>query len=403
MNNKKGSSSVFLMVILAALISITMALIYGVRAESVRSRVDGVLNLAGDSVMSEFNYDVQREYGLFMLKGNDKYLGQKLCGYADCSLDDMKDVKVETAIVSGDRFSIANTELIKGQILEYMKLANAEDGFDIGKSGAAEDNEGNNMENRSLRHGPTIVSLPSAAMPKKSLSALAESIAENLQDVENVFVSGSETYMIDRYIFKYFNSRATAVNTEHFFKNEAEYILAGELSDKKNEKRVEIALKAMRFALNLAHIYEDPEKRAATLALAEALTPGAAAAATQAALASTWAYAEADNDVELLWQGHKVPMVKDESSWAIDLESAVDGLLGKTIMPEREKGYDYNQYLHILMFFQDENIKLSRILDLIQINMRASYDGDFLISEYAAGVSIEVRVNGRDYIYEKKY
>lgn len=86
-----------------------------------------------------------------------------------------------------------------------------------------------------------------------------------------------------------------------------------------------MALKAMRFPINMAHLYSDPEKRAALAAAAQAMTPGAAAAATQAALASTWAYAEADNDVELLWQGKKVPMVKDYSTWAIELDNAIEG------------------------------------------------------------------------------
>ena len=133
------------------------------------------------------------------------------------------------------------------------------------------------------------------------------------------------------------------------------------------------------------------------------MTPGAAAPATQAVLASTWAYAESDNDVELLWQGHKVPMVKDSATWAIELDNAIEGVLGDTVMPAQEKGYDYEAYLQILMFFQDENIKLSRILDLIQINMRAEYDSEFLINEYSAGISVEVKANGRTYKHEKKY
>lgn len=403
MNSRRGSSAVFLMVILAALISITLALIYGVREESVRSRVDGIVNLAGDSVMSEFNYDVQEEYGLFMLKGSDRELGSKLRRYVSCSLDSMKDVDMEKVHVSGSRFSTANIDLIKDQILEYMKLAVAEDGFGIGGGDENEGNEGNTMDDRSLKHGPTAVSLPSVSMPKRSLSAMAEAIADQADDIEAVFISGSEGYMINEYILKHFNSRSRAVNSEHFFKNEVEYILGGELSDRKNEKRVEIALKALRFPLNLAHIYKDPEKRAATLALAEVITPGAAAPATQAALASTWAYAEADNDVELLWQGHKVPMIKDKSSWAIDLDSAVEGLMGKTVIPDEEKGYGYDEYLQILMFFQDENMKLCRILDLIQINIRSMSDSEFLISEYAVGIGIEVKVNGREYAYEKKY
>lgn len=403
MNSRRGSSAVFLMVILAALISITLALIYGVREESVRSRVDGIVNLAGDSVMSEFNYDVQEEYGLFMLKGSDRELGSKLRRYVSCSLDSMKDVDMEKVHVSGSRFSTANIDLIKDQILEYMKLAVAEDGFGIGGGDENEGNEGNTMDDRSLKHGPTAVSLPSVSMPERSLSAMSEAIADQADDIEAVFISGSEGYMINEYILKHFNSRSRAVNSEHFFKNEVEYILGGELSDRKNEKRVEIALKALRFPLNLAHIYKDPEKRAATLALAEVITPGAAAPATQAALASTWAYAEADNDVELLWQGHKVPMIKDKSSWAIDLDSAVEGLMGKTVIPDEEKGYGYDEYLQILMFFQDENMKLCRILDLIQINIRSMSDSEFLISEYAVGIGIEVKVNGREYAYEKKY
>lgn len=77
--------------------------------------------------------------------------------------------------------------------------------------------------------------------------------------------------------------------------------------------------------------------------------------------------------------------------------------MGKTVIPDEEKGYGYDEYLQILMFFQDENMKLCRILDLIQINIRSMSDSEFLISEYAVGIGIEVKVNGREYAYEKRY
>lgn len=44
MNSKRGSSAVFLSVILAALMTITLALIYGVREETIRSRTDSIVN-----------------------------------------------------------------------------------------------------------------------------------------------------------------------------------------------------------------------------------------------------------------------------------------------------------------------------------------------------------------------
>lgn len=403
MNSKRGSSAVFLMVILAALVAIVLALIHGVRTESVRSRVDGIISLAGDSVMSEYNYYIQKEYGLFVIKSNDIEMRKKLQRYVNYSIDDMKDVSLEDVNVSGIRFSTANLDLIKDQILEYMKVADAEDWSDIRKDDTEKEKNENIMENRSLKHGPTAVSLPSAAIPDKSLTSVAESIADNVKDIDKVFKKGTENYMLNKYIIGHFNNKTEAANTEHFFRNEVEYILAGELSDRKNEKRIEMALKAMRFPLNLAHIYSDPVKQSQTLALAEIMTPGVMAPATQAILASTWAYAEADNDIELLWQGHKVSVTKNEASWAIDLDSAVEGLTGGTVVPAVEEGYDYEQYLQILLFFQDENIKISRILDLIQINTRMIYDGRFLMSEHSVGISIDVKVNGTDYRYEKKY
>ena len=401
MNNKRGSSSVFLMVILASFISIVFALIYGVREESVRSRADAVLNLAGDSILSEFDYYVQKEYGLFMLKGSDTELTEKLKSYIDYSVESMENVEIEKLEVSSSKFSVINKENVMSQIKEHMKLMEAEGLFERVYNKKSQ--QSNTMPDRTLRYGPAIVSLPSAVVPEKKLTAIAEYIADNISDTEEVFKKGTDKFILNRYILMHFNNRNHLINQEHFFKNEAEYILGGKLSDRKNEKRMEIALKAMRFPLNLAHIYSDSEKRAATMALAQIMTPGAAASATQAALASTWAYAESANDVKLLWQGNKVPFAKDRTTWAIDLDSAVEGLTGGTVKPEIEKGYNYEEYLQILLYFQDNNIKIARILDLIQINCRKNENREFSIQEYATGIAIDATINGKRYSYEKQY
>jgi hypothetical protein len=400
MNNKKGSSAVFITVIFAALVSITLVLIYSAREESVKSRVDGVLNLAGDSIMSEFDYNVQKEYGLFILSMDNNELERKIESYVNYSLGNVKDIEIQEISASGSRFSIVNKFLIKKQMLEHMKTAEAE-GV-LKNITNRDEQEENLMMQRNLRHGPTIVSLPSGIVEKRNLTALAEQIAESEKDISKVFEEGTEKYLLTSYLFLHFNSRTNAVNEEHFFRSEIEYVLGGELSDKRNEKRVELALKAMRFVLNLAHIYSDDEKNAATLTMAQLMTPGAAAA-TQAALASTWAYAEADNDVELLWQGGKVPFKKSKDTWAIDLDGAVEGITQGVAKPSAEKGYTYTDYLKILAYFQDDEMMIARMLDLIQINMRKNYNSEFLIQDHAAGIVVKATVNGRDYGYEKKY
>lgn len=399
MNNKKGSSAVFLTVILATLMALTLSLIYGVKAQSIRSTMDAIINLAGDSVLSEYNRELQEEYGLFLLKGTDAELSRKLHRYVGYSVDDMENVEVQSIEVSSSRYSVKDVSIIKKQIIEHMKIMKAE-GLIKESLG---DLSSKAMENSTLNHGPTIVSLPSNNIPSKGLTAVAESISNKLSEVDNVFKAGTEEYLINSYILEHFNSKGSIKSQTHFFSSEVEYILGGEVSDLKNQKRVEMALKAMRFPVNLAYLYSDTDKQAALATAAQIMTPGPAAAATQAALASTWAYAEADNDVELLLEGYKVPVLKDKMSWAIDLDSAIEGVFGGVIIPEEEKGYDYNGYLQILLYFQDENIKLARLLDLIQINMRAEYDEEFLISEYSSGISVEVKANGRTYEHEKKY
>lgn len=404
-HSKRGSSAVFLTVILATMMSIVIALVYGVKAETAISNADAIISLAGDSILSEFDLKLQQEYGLFLLKGTDDELSEKLLAYVKYSFDDIKDIKLKSVEVTASKYSIANIDLVKKQIIEYMKVREAA-GLVKSFMNSYEQSQNpgsNHMQERSLKHGPTIASLPSAGMPKRNLTVAAEELAKKANEVETAFKAGTDTFFINRYIFDVFNSNTQSVNENHFFRNEVEYILAGEMTDKKNIKRIEMALKAMRFPINMAHLYADAEKQAVLTAAAQTLTPGAAAVVTQAALASTWAYAESDNDIELLMSGYKIPMIKDKSTWAIDLNTAIEGILGGTVVPVEEKGYRYNEYLNILLFFQDENIKLARMMDLIQINMRAGYDREFLISEYATGVSVRVNVNDKILSYEKKY
>ena len=399
-NSRRGSSAVFLSLILAALMSVTLAMVYSVKASSVSACADGIIDLACESVMSEFDHRVQKEYGLFMIKGTDRELAGRIDHYLDYTFKGMKNVRKESVSITAARFPMSDIALTRTQILECMKFMEANEL--LKKAAADKKTDTNDMQERKLQHGPTIASLPSSQVPEKGLTALASSIGDKASDVKEVFKEGSENYLMNQYITMHFNNRTEAVNKEHFFKNEVEYILGGKLTDRKNERKVKIAVEAMRFPPNLAHIYSDPKKKAEVLAAAELITPGAGAA-TQLAVASTWAYAESANDVKLLWMGRKVPMVKDKDSWATDIDGAVKGAQTGVMMPDVEKGYTYEQYLEILLFFKDNNVKTARVLDLIQINMRKNRDRRFLINEHSAGIAAEVRVNGRTYSYEKKY
>ena len=383
---KRGSSSVFLAVILACLMSVTLTLVCAGRNQAGISIADGMLDLASVSLLSEYDYYVQRDYGLFLLRETDSRLSASLRDYTGLH-----------ANASSGRFSTVDTEHVRRQIIDYMKIGGA---VKTAGSAAAVD-----APDRTLRHGPTITALPSRALPDSDIVTAAARIGGNLKNPETLLRTGTETYFMAEYILRIFNRAEHVCAQDHFFSNEVEYILCGKLSDAENRKRTNLALEAVRSGLNLTHIYSDPEKVSAVTAAAEAITPGPLGAVTQFAIATSWAAAEAANDVKLLHKGHKVPIIKTDLSWAIDLDSVLKGYSTEDscIYPEADIGRTYEDYLRILLCAVEDNLKTARILDLIQINMRKNYDETFLAGECAAGVSINAEVNGKKLSYDRVY
>ncbi len=398
--SRRGSVPVFLAVILATLISLSLMLVHVSRQEAIISVTDGVMHLAADSIMSEYNRDIQKEYGLFLLEGTDRELTRKFRSYVDFSLRYIDGISTGRCSVSAGRFSVADLTSVEKQIIELMKGGG---GIRDSASDYGSNSKSDSELKKVLRHGPTIVSLPSRQLPDKSLAASAAQVGESLSNPGAIFRQGTRKFLFDSYVLGYFNCRGHTAGEGHFFSQEVEYILCGELSDERNEKKFRTALKAMRIPLNLAHIYSDPDKVAAIAAAAEILTPGILGTVTQAGIATVWATAEASNDVKLLYAGYRVPIIKDKSSWAIELNALIGGLGDDYITPAVNRGRDYKDYLRIFLFFKDKNIKTARILDLIQINMRKNHDKDFLVQECATGIAVDAVICGRSLSYEKTY
>ena len=402
---KQGSSTVFLAVVLACLMSITLTLVFAGRMQAQISIADGALDLASVSLLSEYDYYVQQDYGLFLLQGSDAQLSASLRDYTRLN-----------AKASAGRFCLVNTDEVRAQILEYMKAGGAvhtiseaiagEDGAEPGATQRTDDEVPESaIRDRTLRHGPTITSLPSRAVPDSDIVTTAWKLGESLTNPEAIFRTGSNKFFITEYILQKFNRTGSIRGPDHFFSSEVEYIISGKLSDVQNKRQTDLALEAVRSGLNLTHIYSDPEKMSLVSAAAEAITPGPLGAVTQFAIAAAWSAAEAVNDVKLLHKDHKVPLVKTAASWAIDLDTVLEGYSGEDgcVYPQINTGRTYEDYLRILLYAKDDTIKTARILDLIQINMRKNHDEAFLIQECATGVSVSADVNSKKLSRDRVY
>lgn len=399
MNNKRGSSSVFLMFILAAVIGVTAMFIYAAKQTAYTGIGDGALNLSMRSILSEFDLALKERYGLMAFEKNGMEAALEINDYVDYMFNDKNPVK-EIEVTFGN-YPLSNVNTLKKQIIEYMEMAVAEEM----PGDESTDFERYDVTDRTLRNEAVIRNLPSNPFAEDGSGFLKrlEQWKDKLDSIEAVFDDTTQSYMLNLYIMKHFKyATGGPVKEESFFSHEVEYIIAGDKSNLKNRKTIEKGLKILRTAFNAAFIYADEMKRAQTLAAAELLTPEAAPA-TQAVLVTTWAAAEADNDVKLLLKGRPVPLMKDDASWATDLDNILDNITEDCIDTGNQKGLYYSDYMMIFLHFQDEEMKLARAADLIQINMKGTYNRDFLMKTAKGGFYLNSKIYGKDMEYETCY
>ena len=180
--------------------------------------------------------------------------------------------------------------------------------------------------------------------------------------------------------------------------------------------------------MNLISIYSDPEKTKLIISVSESITPGPLGLVTQAIIAEAWAALETEEDLEDLYKDKRVPILKTADQWKTGLGAVLDSseLKGKLddeskeLLEEKKDelsvltgsvdtvsqfkyGLNYDEYLMIMIMSLNENVRLLRIMDLVQINMKYRYYKDFNLMEYYTGTRFTLEVNGKDHEFEDAY
>ena len=399
MINKKGTVSVFLVYIISAMVILAALFVYAAKIKAYTGICDGVLNLAQRSVLSEYDLTLYERYGLLAFETNGMEAAFKIDSYIDSSFPKDTPVK-KTDITFGD-YSMGNVNTLKKQIIEHMELYAVKDLI----SAESNNQERKSFEDRTLRNKGITETLPSNAFMESGDGFIEKirQLKDQIKSADEILKNTSETYLLDKYILSHFKcATGGPLKEKSFFEHETEYILMGNFSNKKNREQVETAVKVIRTAMNTAYLYTDEKRYAQTLAAAELMTP-ASAPATQAVIIATWATAEAENDMKLLLKGRPVPFTKTDTSWATSLDNVLNNMTDGCIDPGNSNGMFYDDYMMVLLHFQDEDIKLARIADLIQINMKAVQDRDFLMSTAYGGMITSAQIYGKDYVYETCY
>lgn len=406
--NRNGTSTVFLMLIISSLVLLVFTFFRLTLGICGIGYSDGVLNLAGRSVLSEFNLNLKDDYGIFAFAGFKHDISEKLYKYAITSFKSKKYWKLGKLSSDTQGYRLGDTEVFENEIEDYSKYAFAR-GLFKDFSQLKNDQSVKPLEDlnkgRTLRNTVIINSLPSEG--RRGKVSLPKNIEVLKTGIKGLFSKGEKKYFVNRYILNKFKNRQNqSTGLDTFFKYEIEYILFGKKSDKKNALATRKILIGTRNLFNLAYIWSNPSMRKKVLGISEMLTPGPQSALTAMAVAEAWAFAESKNDMRILEKGGRVPLTKSRRSWAISAKNIPDILKHKKTKYTKTSNKDgllYQQYLQILLLFEESQIKYQRMMDLMQINIQGKYDREFLIKEHNAGFLFDAEVGGKQYEYEEKY
>ena len=403
MKKRKGTTSVFLVMILGSMITLVMAFVSVSMRVGAIGYTDGIANLAGRSVLSEYDNHLKDDYGLFAFRGHRMEIETKIGDYLAYTFDRNKYLDLESVEANTAGYSLADVDIFEKEICEYAKYAIARGWIRDALSkddgaGKAIDTE---AEGRTLRNHKIIDVLPSG--PNPGGGGIVSTVKSMIGAGSGILERGTNNYLITQYIMHTFKNAQEGNDRPTFFNNEVEYIIEGEMSDSKNRKDLRRDIRKVRNGINLLYIWTNPKLRTELIAAAEIVGVEVGAPIAAAALSEAWAFAEAENDVRLLEHGRKVPIHKTLDTWAVDIQSVVENKEEKYIDTHSPTGLTYQGYLQIFLFLQERSIKLGRMMDLMQINIMGNYDSSFLIKEHNMGLWTKVKVDGREYSYDHKY
>ena len=190
-----------------------------------------------------------------------------------------------------------------------------------------------------------------------------------------------DEFCLDSYIQKKFGSFVNQITEwKQALDYGLEYVVAGKGSDEDNLKSVLNRILLIRTVVNTAALYQDKAKKAEAQAAAVAVVGFTGLqpliTLTKTMILITWAIVESLVDIAGLLQQKEVPLWKKPSQITTDFlqvfqinRNAIVGRASK-LKKQGKHSFGYQQYLLLFLASTAQDIRLYRVMDLIQQNMR---------------------------------
>ncbi|MDR0817940.1 MAG: DUF5702 domain-containing protein [Clostridiales Family XIII bacterium] len=426
LKSKKGGAAILLTITFSCMVLLSSCLFIAAKSAAGRSYTDAALRTAGRSVMSEYDKTLLKDYGLFAFHSDERQIAQDITFYANASLNKNKLLytplvpqkgaisvfnigkKASDIEVNLKEYSLMSADTFERQIKDAAGAEWLNDHIRPGGSSSgssSKDGADEERKDRTLRNPSITEALPSAGLTGFSWPDFSDI---DIPSMSEVLDAAGTQFLVNEYIMSVFNRAYDDYeDPKTFFDSEVEYIIAGKMSEASNESSVMNRIKAMRFVLNNISILTDSAKMTK---ITEMAAPAAAAAGigevvAQVLITEAWVAAETANDIKLLESGKNVALYKTHNSWALyNIEEIYEGTFTEDeVEPTDKSGQDYKGYLRILLYLTDRETKLLRMMDLIQINMKGTYNRSFELREYYTGYRFETMIKGDRFEYTETY
>jgi hypothetical protein len=223
-----------------------------------------------------------------------------------------------------------------------------------------------------------------------------------LRDYEEI--SSSEKLLIDEYFCEKCGRYGGELE-KSLLKYQIEYLIFGQNSDYKNLEKMAQTLFFWREASNWMYMLGCSSKQSKAEAVASALTAVFMAPEfkdpVKWSIIFAWVFAESVSDVNILLEGGRVPLLKNDSTWQLGLGEM---LFFRSNIGRKDcgDGLFYKDYLRMKLGMTDLKEKTGRLMDIIEMDIRRTAgNGDFKIDHCLDTFCGELTV-GTGFGYEVK-
>lgn len=439
----EGYMTVYISLSLGIIISLITSMLYFIRIQTIRFECECVMDMGLDSIFAEYNREMLEQYDLLFIDStyggsvaSTDYILAHLLHYMNLNFHDVGEgiLTKDLTAINADNGIIAEISFPsdnRGEVLRYQisqlsvkgLLDSKEWKNDVNIASLLEEYDGRESEreascelvesilddiNSQLEEDeePYSVSNPADAVDKGiDSNILYYSFGEmsnlrlsniNLSDYfsHRSYKNGAglreyqkadsvlDKYALLDYIFNhcgfYGNEKE---NSELSY--EIEYLLAGNSSDIQNIEEIARDIFKTRYVINMAHIFSCSSKMAeaeelAALATSVILLPELTEA-VKLTILFAWGYAESAKDMRILFDGHKLSLVKSEADWNTPLGQLVGfkTYLNNYKIPSGE--LDYKKYLMAMISTKDAEVLTMRLMDIMEMDLRRTPGNQFFM------------------------